>query len=580
MKIKTKLTLGVGLLFFLIALLALMGIRQVNSLASDTENILEANYISLDFSRKMLKSINNLGTDNSDYEKFEGYLKGQQNNITEVGEGELTDNLTDHYNLLKQDSKNQTAVKQIRNDLNDIMKLNMDAIKRKSEVASQTADDATLWIGFVGTACFLIAFTLLLNLPSNIADPIQELSESIKQIAAKNYSQRVHFEAHNEFGDLAKSFNIMAEKLQEYSDTTLAKIMTQKKRIETLINNMNDPVIGLDENNIIIFSNEELQKISGLKESDLIGKPAQEVSLSNDLIRSLIRDLLLDNKNIKSEEPLKIYADGKESYFEKEIVNIFISPTGETEKKKTGSVIILRNVTAYKELDFAKTNFIATVSHEFKTPIASMKMSLQLLEKEQIGSINEEQKNLLHSINDDADRLLHTTSELLNITQVETGKAQLNIVPCQLQTILKDAIEGTLNIAEQKNIKIKSSFPEIVSPVMADQEKTTWIVSNLISNAIRYSYEHSIIFVSIIENKDTIQIQVKDTGQGIASQYKDKIFDKYFRVPGLLEEGTGLGLAISKEFIEVQGGTIHVESEFGTGSTFSITLKKVDSDNV
>lgn len=127
--------------------------------------------------------------------------------------------------------------------------------------------------------CFIIAFILLVNLPSNIANPIKELTKSIKQIAEKNYFERVHFESHSEFGQLAKSFNTMAEKLEEYNNSTLAKLMMEKKRIEAIINNMQDPVIGLDENLKVIFANEEAIKIIGMNEREIIGHDTLELAV-------------------------------------------------------------------------------------------------------------------------------------------------------------------------------------------------------------------------------------------------------------------------------------------------------------
>lgn len=575
MKIKTKLTLGVGLLFFLIVLLVALGVRQLHTLANDTENILVDNYNSLDYSRNMLKELDKIEIDKQSPDKFLHYLELQSRNITEIGEKELTENLLEDSKAFAQQPNNKTVITLIRNDLNDIMKLNMDSIQRKSIVASQTADRAILWISITGSMCFIIAFTLLINLPSTIADPIKDLTESIRQIAGKNYSRRVHFEGHSEFGDLARSFNTMAEKLQEYSDSNLARLMMEKKRIETLINNMHDPVIGLDDTQKILFANEEALKISGLKSADIIGKPVQEIAVYNDLIRSLIQHLAGNQIDTTQNKPLTIYADNKESYFEKQIVPIVITPTGETEKKEVGSFIILRNVTLYKELDYAKTNFIATVSHEFKTPIASMKMSLQLLENESIGPLNEEQQHLIASIKDDTKRLLRTTGELLNITQVETGKTQLQIEKSNTRQIVTEALEATQKLAEQKNIQLLTSFSDFIPDVWADREKTTWVVSNLITNAIRYSYENTAIQVQITEDESYVKVIVKDNGLGISSQYTHKIFDRYFRIPGSEKEGTGLGLAISKEFIEAQQGHIAVESELGSGSTFILSLKKV-----
>ncbi len=571
MKIKTKLTLGVGLLFLLIILLSVVGATYSNKLKQDTENILVANYNTLEYSRIMLLSLED--SSEKALKKFEVNLQNQENNISEIGEKETTEDLRNNFEVYKHKKSDSLILGEIRKNIFTLMDLNMQAIQRKSEVAKETADKAVFWIALSGTMCFLIAFILLVNLPSNIANPIKQLSESIKQIASKNYSERVHLESHSEFGQLAKSFNTMAEKLEEYNNSNLAKLMMEKKRIETLINNMHDPVIGLDENLKVIFANEEAIKIIGFSLAEMIGHNTHELALTNDLVRSLIQDLkMVDNGKETKRKPIKIYTNNKEGYFEKETLHISITPTGEQLSQLIGHVIILRNITEYKELDFAKTNFIATVSHEFKTPISSIKMSAQLLENEQIGPLNEEQTNLLNSIKEDANRLLKITGELLNMTQIESGNIQLSILPSDPKEILLFAIHATQTQADQKHIQFEINCPENNIAVLADTEKTTWVLTNLISNAIRYSYENSVIFLSVKQNDNKVEISVRDTGQGIAPQYKNKIFDRYFKVPGTKMEGTGLGLAISKEFIEAQGGNIMVESEYGLGSTFTISL--------
>ena len=571
MKIKTKLTLGVGLLFILIILLSIVGAFNINALKSDTENILKANYNSLLYSRNILSVLNN--PSEKTIQVIEDNLKKQENNATEIGELDANVELRNNIEAYKKNNSNSSVQLAIQENLFQIMDMNMQAIQRKSEVAKTTADKAVFWIVVTGTICFLIAFILLVNLPSNIANPIKELAESIKQIAAKNYSKRVHFESHSEFGELAKSFNSMAEKLEEYNNSNLAKLMMEKKRIETLINNMHDPVIGLDENLKVIFANEEALKIIGSTANEIIGHFTQELALKNDLVRNLITDLMIENPILgQKQAPVKIFAENKESYFEKETLHISIVPTGETNSILVGHVIFLRNVTSYKELDFAKTNFIATVSHELKTPISSIKLSLQLLENAEIGHLNDEQKNLVESIKDDATRLLKITGELLNMTQVESGNIQLSIMPADPKEILLYAINATQTQADQKQIKFNIECPESISKVQADNDKTARVHTSLLPNATRYSYYTLTIYLSIIETKNNVQISVRDRGQGIAPQYKDKVFDRYFRVPGTKKEGTGLGLSISKEFIEAQGGQISVETEFGAGSKFSITL--------
>ena len=571
MKIKTKLNLGVGLLFLLIIILSLVGAFYIFSIKKDTENILKANYNTLEYSRNMLLSLDEI---NVNEEKaitiFETNITKQITNITEAGEDKATYNLQKNFDFLKKNRADETLKSQIRQDIFEIMKLNMNAIKQKSDIAKHTAETANFWIAVTGTLCFLIAFNLLVNLPNNIANPIKELTDSIKEIANKNYSQRVNFMNHNEFGDLAKSFNIMAEKLQEYNNSNLYKLSFEKKRLETLINNMHDPIIGLDNQGLVLFANDEALKIIGLKTEEVIGKLATTLALTNDLMKSLVINDLSNEK--QKSLPMKIFADGKESYFEKETVNITIKPTGEDQTIDIGDVIILRNITVFKELDFAKTNFIATVSHELKTPISSIKLSLQLLEKAETGNINEDQKQLIESIKDDSQRLLKITGELLELSQLETGNIKLNIEKSNPYEIINYAIEAVKVQAEQNQIELVVETEQNLPAIKADSEKTAWVLINFLTNAIAYSSENSKVIVQLKNENNQVVFQVIDIGKGIDNRYKTKVFDKYFQIPGSHKSGTGLGLAISKEFIEAQSGIIGVESELGLGSTFYFKL--------
>ncbi|MBO9586997.1 MAG: PAS domain-containing protein [Flavobacterium sp.] len=570
MRIKTKLNLGVGLLFLMIIILSLVSAYSVFLIKQDTENILKSNYNTLEYSRNMILALDGMKSDSKKtIQNFEENLEKQTRNITEPGEKQATEKLKESFALLAKSTANETVKAQIRQDIFAIMKLNLDAIKQKSDIAKQSAETANLSIAIVGSLCFLIAFNLLVNLPNNIANPIKELTLSIKEIANKNYSERVHFTSHSEFGDLAKSFNTMAQKLEEYHDSNVYKLLFEKKRLETLINNMNDPIIGLDHEGIVLFLNDEALKIIGLKSEDIIGKPSSQLAVSNDLIRSLI----LKESETPKKQPLKIFAHGKESYFEKEIHNITITPTGEEKEINIGDVIILRNITLFKELDFAKTNFIATVSHELKTPIASIKLSLQLLENAKTGDMNDDQKQLVESIKDDSQRLLKITGELLNLSQLETGNIQLTIGKSNPHEIVKYAVEAVKVQADQKQIQLVIDANENLKNVKADAEKTGWVLINYLSNAIRYSSEKSTILIKLKEENDQMVFQVMDTGLGIDARYKDKVFDKYFQIPGSQKTGTGLGLAISKEFIEAQNGSVGVESNLGLGSTFWFTLK-------
>lgn len=569
MRIKTKLSLGLGALFALVAILAILSGFYINRLSSDTKNILVANYNSVAYAREMLLALDENMELPEVSARFETNLMHQENNVTEPREFEATQQVREDFNRIKATPTDSIQYPVLRKHLANIMLLNMQSIQNKSVVAGKTADKAIAWIAAAGTLCFIIAFVLLLNLPAAIGNPVRTLTNSIQNIAGKNYSQRVHYDRTDEFGEMADAFNVMAEKLEEYNNSNLARLMMEKQRVETLINNIHDPVIGLDENKKIIFMNAEALNITHTKLNEVLGKPVQDLAVSNDLIRMLIRDFF---ETQVPQEPLKIYADQKESYFEKNIIPIRITPTGEKKEQHVGDVIFLKNITPFKELDYAKTNFLATVSHELKTPISSIKMSTQLLQNTQIGNLNSEQAALIESIQEDAGRLLKITGELLNVTQLESGKLQLQPVICAPAELLKKAMATHETAANAKQIDLHSSIPDELPFILADPDKTTWILSNLVSNAIRYSHDHSVVQVSILEDSKMVRFMIKDAGQGITPFYLHKIFDRYFRIPGSRKEGTGLGLSISKELIEAQGGTIEVQSEFGVGTQFTVSF--------
>lgn len=573
MRIKTKISLGVGLLFTLIALLAVVATVFIRKQAAETQDLHVDNFNTLNYTRLMLMAVDIPDADTlGAIQFFDENLSKQRNNITEPGEYEVTESLNRHFLKWKIKPSDPVLANAIKSDLNTIFQLNSDAILRKTEIARATSTDAFTWIAITGTLCFIIAFTLLINLPGNIANPIKELTESIRQIAAQQYHQRVHFEEHNEFGELARAFNSMAKKLEEYNGSNLAQLMMEKKRIEMLINKMHDPVIGFGPDRTVLFANDEALKMLGKPAKEVVGLSASEIALDNDLMRTLVRDLQPVSGN---GAPLRIYANGKESFFEKEVMEIHITPTGEVREEFHGSVILLRNITPFKELDSAKTNFIATISHELKTPIASIKMSLQLLENQRTGTLNDDQQQLTKSIAEDAGRLLKITGELLNMTQAETGNIQLSLLPAVPESMLQTALSNVKVLAEQKQIQLVTNVQAGLPKVKADQDKTVWVLVNFLTNAIHYSPETGKIEVDIKAENNRILFSVKDFGKGIDKRYLNKVFDRYFQVPGSSKNGTGLGLAICREFIEAQGGQIGVESEVGLGSRFYFYLATV-----
>jgi len=435
--------------------------------------------------------------------------------------------------------------------------MNLQAIDRKNKAVQASAESAKTIIVLCLTVCLLLGLTFIFNFPSLVASPVAKLTEGIRAVANKNYSERIHLNRKDEFGELANAFNIMAEQLDNYEHSNLARILFEKQRAETVINSLKDASIGIDHKGTVLFANQQALQLLNLKEQEIAGLSQEEVKNKNDLFRFLINE----QNNI----PFKIVLDGKENYFTKEIIEL------RQADQKTGMVIVLKNITPFKELDVAKTHFIATVSHELKTPLASSDFSLKLLEDERVGTLTPEQKELVASLKDDNKRLLRILSELLDLSQVDSGKIQLNKEPVQAAALVDKAVESVLNVARDKEIQIKKEITAELPLLHADPDKTTWVLTNFLTNAIRYSAAGSVIIIAALPSGSKTEFSVQDSGKGIDPRYIDKIFDRYFKIPGATE-GSGLGLAICKEFIEAQGGTISVASETGKGSRFSFEL--------
>jgi PAS domain S-box-containing protein len=563
MKIKTKISLGITFLFLVTLFTGGLGVWYLRQLSLDSKNILRDNYETIDYAQKMLEVLETPNLQKYNFSDFEKNLIAQESNITEVGEKELTAALRVAFDAFKKDRLSD-RIPTMKQQIYQIININMSAIVQKNKNAELTAEKATQLLSFVIAFVFLIAFTFAFNFPNYIAEPISKLTDGIKAIANKNYNLRLHLHSNDEFEELANAFNSMAEKLDNYENSNLAKLMFEKRRIETIINNMHDAIVGLDEQKKILFANQVATDLLGVSEFDLLGKYAPDVALNNDLFRNLLQEET-ENKQIK------IFTEGKESYFTKEFL-IVNDPENNTT---AGTVIILKNITKFQELDLAKTNFIATISHELKTPISAIKMSLKLLEDERIGQVNDEQHKLIQNIKDDSQRLLKITGELLDLSQVETGRINLNQLETSPESIINYAKNTVQTLAEQKEIQIEINLEKEIPNVYADVEKSAWVMVNFLSNAIRYTPEHGKIIVSAKRKNGKVQFSVQDFGKGIEGKFKEKIFDKFFQVPtssGQEKTGTGLGLAISKDFIEAQNGEISVESELHQGSTFSFTL--------
>lgn len=558
LSIKYKIRFGTIFLFLLALLSGGLSIFYLASLRIDSRNILKANYESLQFCHEMQRDLDSITHQRLQFiDSFEIELARQELNITEPGEQQATLQLRQQFELLKKGDRSELISLSIDNLLHRILLLNMTAIKDKNEKTEAASEEAMTFLITAVAFIFIVGLTFTYNFPFIITTPIQKLTEGIQAISQKKYAHRVHIESRDEFGQLARSFNEMAERLEYFENSNLNKILFEKSRAEAVINSLKDASIGIDRDNKILFANSQAMQLLGVKAADIVGQSVESFSQRNDLFRFLTEQ--------ESSAPFKIVVDGRENYFTREVVEI---EQGDSKSK----VIVIKNITTFKELDVAKTHFIATISHELKTPLASSDFSLKLLEDERIGKLSPEQKELVQNIKQDNQRILKILSELLNMSQVEAGRIQLKVLKVAPASIVNTALETVGAMAREKGLQIKEDIEPGLPDLMADAEKTSWVLNNLLTNAIRFSPTDSEVLITVKRVDDSIEFTVTDHGSGIAGEYQAKIFDRYFQVPGSRSKGSGLGLAISKEFIEAQGGVIWVKSKLGEGSRFGFRL--------
>ncbi|RYE31017.1 MAG: HAMP domain-containing protein [Sphingobacteriaceae bacterium] len=579
MKVQNKLRFGFGFLFVVVLFFGMLSIFYVNEISDNAKVILKDNYKSLNYAREMRAVLdeNSLPLNPLSAQKFETQLIDEEQNLTEPGEAQLVKKLHTAFTGIKTASATTAQLTQnqklARSYLRRIEVLNMNAIFRKNDRAQASVKKTVLYLGLAGSFTFLVLFSFSVNFPGFITNPLHTLLEGIREISLNNYSKRIHFDNRDEFAEVAAAFNEMAARLNDWENSNLSKIRSQKLRIETIIEQMNDAIIGINEQQEILFINPAAKNLIGLQDQKPEGKLAAEIIKTNDLFRSVVEG--------NASQFFKLIQNGKDAHFQLEIREILV-PNLEprhlqvlnTATKSAGKVYLLRNITEFKERDEAKTNFIATVSHELKTPISAMKLSLKLLKDSRVGELNDEQSQLVQNINEDAERLLKITSELLNLAQAETGNIQLNFRPVQPEKLINFAIEAVQFEAGQKGVYIEKAIDQKLPEIQADIEKTAWVMINFLSNALRYSAAASKIVIKVTAKNSMVEFSVQDFGKGIEPQYQERLFERYFQVPAdnQNKSGSGLGLAISKEFISAQNGVIGVESEVGKGSRFYFKL--------
>ncbi len=603
LKLKVKIRIALVVLFAAITLLGMLGGYYVQRTSNDSILMIRDNHNTVNYVMEMYKAMNDMvyaitleGSAESyrrqemrkAADNFEAYLNLQLDKVSDNEEQELTVRLNENYEsfrdkMLHMDFTSEVPVPvymniiHIQGLLQSVHELNERMIDQRIKEAGEVANRVTMYMVILGFFFFLFALFAMFYFPHYITEPIQNMTQSIQQIAQKNYNERLKINHSDELGDMAKSFNIMATKLEEYENINVSQILTEKRRTETIVSRMNEAIIGLDNKKYILFANKPALNLLSLKEHELIGRfattLAKEHALLDNLLKEILRNEVHENITIPA---ISIDKNGERQYFNKDIMVVDSYGEAENLPENVGFVVILKNVTELKEQDLAKTNFMATMSHELKTPISAINMSLNLLEDKRIGDLNEEQKDLSNTIRQNSARLLKMVNEILDISRIESGKLQLTFVELQPDEVVVKALDNVKTFIAEKHIQVLQNIEHELPKVRMDLPKTTAVLVNFLTNAVRYTPDNETIEINVVHHNSAVEFYVKDNGPGITPAEQKRLFQPYRRASGDKTKGTGLGLAISKEFVEAQGGRIWVESEVGKGSNFGFALPVVD----
>ncbi|GAB3296214.1 ATP-binding protein [Hymenobacter humi] len=432
-------------------------------------------------------------------------------------------------------------------------------------------------LGFLAAGT-VVGITMMVRLPRIVVRPLHRLSDDVDRVAGPGPATRVAVGKHDEVGTVATAVNRVLSQAQEERRATLAQLFTERNRMESLVRSLDEGLLLLDEQNVIILANPVACDLLGMRQSDLLGRPAQVIAQANPLMGELLEPLAAANLAGDAEpDPVFTFPHkGESPHYQLSISPIEAFGRPGAAPTVGGHIFCLRNVSDFKKLDELKSTFLATISHELKTPLASIKLSLMLLKDERTDAA--ERQRLATGISEETQRLLNMVGQLIDVARLDAGAGiKLNVQPMKLADVICYATQTVLPQLHDKQLQLETLVPESLPEVHGDVEKTTWVLINLLSNAIRYSPVAAPLTIRAVHWGEMVRVSVEDCGPGIDPEHHKQIFQRFAAVPGHTEQGSGsgLGLSISREFIDAQGGALWVESQPEKGSRFLFTLPSV-----
>ena len=337
--------------------------------------------------------------------------------------------------------------------------------------------------------------------------------------------------------------------------------------MEAILASMAEGIVVTDGNNRVILFNSAAQRIFGIAPYKMIGRHVEDIDMKGEFLQ-----LVQGMREVKTEDLL--VGKEKEVLVGRKKLRVSLSPFLDQTFEFAGVVMSIRDVTHEEEVARMKTEFIAAVSHELKTPLTSMKGSLQLILGKGEG-LTEMERELIRVCHRNTDRLIRLINDILDISKIESGTVDLNLKPESINRLVAYSLQEIDGFARDNGVTLQNSVATEGLPVLGDHDRLIQVLTNLLSNAIKFSSPGKTVTVSARRQGDFIEVSVKDEGNTIERVDRDKLFQKFPQMKGIKARevgGTGLGLAICKEIVERHHGRISYQAGKAGGNIFSFTV--------
>lgn len=613
MNLKAKILLGYSVSLALVILVCGWGVVNLRRLGKASDAILQENYRSILAAENMIDAIERqdsatllvlLENESQGKRQFREYeidflqwLGRAKDNITIMGEAQQLEALENDYRdyliafsqMPDLRSSKQTdsdyyyktllpQFQEVREGCSELRDLNQKTMLSASEEAQQVSQQATWSMIVTGAAAAGLGLAFSLILSDRLGRPLREMTLATEQIAEGDYDVTLEVNTKDELGQLAHEITTMSRKLKAFRQLNVGKVIAEKQRSEAIISSIVDGLVVVDDQFKIIAINPTAAAIL-----QTTPKQAQDASF----LEVVHSESLFEHVKATAQSGQPPELDEEQSVLEMErdhhiqYYKFAITPVTTDSDKMLGVVLLLQDVTKFKELDQLKSDFVATASHELRTPLTGMTMSINLLLENAKQKLSDTEQELLQTAQEDIQRLRALVNDLLDLSKIESGRIEMELVSVDVGLLIKKALSPFQMQVEEKSVELIEQIPEELPKVKADANKITWVLTNLVANALRYTEAGGQIRVAAQPRQDVIYVSVADDGDGIPVEYQARIFDKFVQVETEKDVGgSGLGLAICKEMIKAHGGTIWVDSIPGQGSTFTFTLPIVDRSPV